>query len=62
MLAMKCNTPTLAFGNSENEDCSFYRLFDSTEELGDVDDGSPPLEDLLQDNDLGYFAGKSKDA
>lgn len=31
-------------------------LFDSTEELGDVDDGSPPLEDLLQDNDLGYFA------
>ncbi|XP_062406777.1 uncharacterized protein si:dkey-261l7.2 [Sardina pilchardus] len=35
-------------------------LFDDPEEVEDVDDGSPSLEELLQDNDLGYFAA-SKD-
>ncbi|XP_076129450.1 uncharacterized protein LOC143110440 isoform X3 [Alosa pseudoharengus] len=39
---------------------TFSRLFDDPEEVEDVDDGSPPLEELLQDNDLGYFAA-SKD-
>ncbi|XP_031437769.1 si:dkey-261l7.2 [Clupea harengus] len=35
-------------------------FFDSPEEEEDVEDGTPPIEVLLQDNDLGYF-GASKD-
>ncbi|KAL2082423.1 hypothetical protein ACEWY4_022241 [Coilia grayii] len=35
-------------------------LLDNSEEGDNVEDGSPPLEELLQDNDLGFF-GASKD-